>query len=90
MNVVIGSEAHLGNDIRIFHGVTIGKRLSGSAVRLDGMPVVEDGVLLGAGCALLGPITIGRNSTIGTNVVVTRDIPEGSIVVPTEVIAARR
>jgi serine O-acetyltransferase len=81
MNVVVGSEAQLGRNVHIFHGVTIGKRLSGSADRPDGMPTIEDGVLLGAGCAVLGPITIGRNSIIGANAVVTRDLAAGALAV---------
>lgn len=79
MNVVIGSEAQIGCDVRIFHGVTIGKRLSGSPERPDGMPIIEDRVLLGAGCAVLGPVTIGRDCSIGANAVITHDVSAGSL-----------
>jgi serine O-acetyltransferase len=78
--VVVGNGATLGSEVRVFQGVTVGNRLSGSADRPDGMPTIEDGVLLGAGCVVLGPVTVGAGAKIGANAVVTRDVPSGAVV----------
>lgn len=79
MTVVIGRECRLGRDVTIYQGVTIGNRMSGSASRPDGSPVIGDGVTLGAGAKILGPIEVGAASAIGANSVVTRSVPPSSI-----------
>jgi serine O-acetyltransferase len=74
--IVIRSSAILGEMVVIGHQVTIGgDDFEGSA------PLVEDGVYLGAGAKILGGITIGKYSVIGANAVVTRDVPQGAVVV---------
>jgi len=78
--LVVGNRAKIAKDVVLFHGVTIGNRLSGSTERPDGMPTIEEGVLIGAGAAVLGPVTVGARSKIGANTVVTKDVPPGSIV----------
>ena len=78
--VVIGNRVKIGRDVVIFHGVTLGNRLSGSKERPDGMPTIEDGVMIGVGAVLLGPITVGAGSRIGANTVVTKDVPPGALV----------
>jgi serine O-acetyltransferase len=78
MCIVIGRGAQVGPRVRIFQGVTIGNRLSGSAERPDGMPVIGERVTIGAGAKVLGPVLIGAGSKIGANVVVTRSHPPKS------------
>ena len=77
---VVGNRAKIATGVLLFQGVTIGNRLSGSEERPDGMPVIEEDVMIGAGAAILGPITVGAGSTIGANTVVTKDVPPGSVV----------
>ena len=78
MGVVIGETAEIGDDVMLYHGVTLGGR---SMERVKRHPTVEDGVTIGAGARVLGPITIGAGSVIGANAVVTRDAPADSILV---------
>ena len=80
VGIVVGNRAKICRDVVLFHGVTVGNRLSGSKERPDGMPVIEEGVLVGAGAVVLGPVTVGAGSIIGANTVVTKDVPPGSIV----------
>lgn len=76
--VVIGQTAIIGNDVVIFHGVTLGGVGNKPGKR---HPTVEDNVLIGAGAKILGDITIGKNSKIGANAVVLKDVPENCTVV---------
>lgn len=74
--IVIHELAEIGDDVTIRQGCTVG------AVTDDRYeaPVLEDGVELGAGCVVVGPVRIGRAARIGPNAVVMRDVPPGSIV----------
>lgn len=77
MGVVIGETAEIGNDVTIFHGVTLG------GTKFDPIkrhPTVKDNVMIGAGAKLLGNITIGNNVKIAANVVVKTDVPDNAIV----------
>lgn len=78
MGVVIGETAEIGDDVMLYHGVTLGGRTREGGKR---HPTLGDGVAVGAGAKILGPITIGAGSAIGANAVVTRDAPEDSILV---------
>lgn len=78
MGVVIGATAIIGNDVIMFHGVTLGSKGNVEGRR---HPKVGNNVTIGAGAKLLGPITIGDNVTIGANAVVTKDVPANSIAV---------
>jgi len=78
MGVVIGETAVVGDDVLIYHGVTLGGRRPGVSGRRH--PQIDAGVVIGAGAAVLGPITVGAGSAIGANAVVTRDVPPGSVV----------
>ncbi|MFJ2550355.1 serine O-acetyltransferase EpsC [Microbacterium sp. NPDC087591] len=78
MGVVIGETAEIGDDVMLYHGVTLGGRTRESGKR---HPTLGDGVAVGAGAKILGPITIGAGSVVGANAVVTRDAPDDSILV---------
>ena len=78
MGVVIGETAEVGDDVMLYHGVTLGGRQREGGKR---HPTIGDGVAVGAGAKVLGPITIGAGSVIGANAVVTRDAPPDSILV---------
>ncbi len=78
MGVVIGETSEIGQDVTIFHGVTLG---GVSAHKGKRHPTIQDEVVVGAGAKILGPITIGACSRIGANAVVVRDVPPDSVVV---------
>ena len=76
--VVIGETAAIGDDVMIYHDVTLGGR---SLQRIKRHPTIQDGVVIGSGARVLGPVVVGRNAQIGANAVVVRDVPEGAVVV---------
>jgi len=78
MGVVIGETAEIGDDVMLYHGVTLGGRQREGGKR---HPTLGDGVAVGAGAKVLGPITIGAGSVIGANAVVTKDAAPDSILV---------
>jgi len=78
MGVVIGETAEIGNDCTIYHGVTLGGTSWDGGKR---HPTLEDGVVIGAGAKILGPITICKNARIGSNAVVVKEVPAGASVV---------
>ncbi len=78
MGVVIGETAEIGDDVLIYHGVTLGG-LSGQPGKRH--PTVEDHVTIGAGAQVLGPIRIGRGARIGANAVVVNAVAPGCTVV---------
>ncbi|NNG38672.1 serine O-acetyltransferase [Flexivirga sp. ID2601S] len=76
MGVVIGETAEVGDDVMLYHGVTLGGR---SLDRVKRHPTVGDGVTIGAGARVLGPVFIGPHSQIGANAVVVKDVPPQAI-----------
>src|SRR5690606_11414871 len=78
MGVVIGETTEIGDDVMLYHGVTLGGRTRDGGKR---HPTLEDGVAVGAGAKILGPITIGAGSVVGANAVVTKDAPADSVLV---------
>jgi len=78
MGVVIGETAEIGDDVMLYQGVTLGGR---TLEKVKRHPTLEDGVVVGAGARVLGPITIGREAQVGANAVVVRDVPPGAVVV---------
>ena len=80
MGVVIGETAVIGDDVLVFHGVTLGGRGGEHGQGRRRHPVVGDRVVLGAGSSLIGAITVGADSVVGANTVVTKDVPAGSVV----------
>ncbi len=77
MGVVIGETAEIGDDVTLYHGVTLGGTTWSAGKR---HPTLEDGVVVGAGAKILGPITMGKGSKVGSNSVVVKDVPEGATV----------
>jgi serine O-acetyltransferase len=76
--VVIGETAEIGDDVTLYHGVTLGGTSWSPGKR---HPTLEDGVVAGAGAKILGPITIGRGTRVGANSVVIEGTPPGVTVV---------
>ncbi|HSQ06158.1 MAG TPA: serine O-acetyltransferase, partial [Chromatiaceae bacterium] len=87
--VVIGETAEIGDDCTLYHGVTLG----GTSWRQGKRhPTLGDGVVVGAGAKVLGPVVIGAGARVGANSVVIGDVPEGRTVVgiPGKVVQTRR
>ena len=78
MGVVIGETAEIGDNVTLYHGVTLGGTTWDSGKR---HPTLENDVVVGAGAKVLGPITIERGAKIGSNSVVVRDVPAGATAV---------
>jgi len=83
MGVVIGETSEIGNNVTIYHNVTLGGIApsinSNDQRNMKRHPTLEDNVVIGSGAQILGPITVGKNSLIGSNSVVTRNVPEKSV-----------
>lgn len=77
MGIVIGETAEIGDDVMLYHGVTLGGR---SLEKVKRHPTIEDRVTIGAGAKVLGPVVIGADSAIGANAVVVNDHPRDSII----------
>ena len=78
MGVVIGETAEVGDNVTLYHGVTLGGTGKDKGKR---HPTVGNNVLIGSGAKVLGPINIGDNAKIGANAVVLHDVPEGATAV---------
>ncbi|ATD55813.1 serine O-acetyltransferase EpsC [Clostridium chauvoei] len=78
MGVVIGETAEIGDNVTLYHGVTLGGTGKDKGKR---HPTVEDGVIIGAGAKVLGPITLGKGCKVGANTVVLKDVPKGATAV---------
>ena len=79
--VVIGETADIGDDVTIYQCVTLGGTNPTSGIAGKRHPTLGDGVIVGAGAQILGPITIGARARIGANAVVTKEVPEGAMMV---------
>lgn len=78
MGVVIGETAEIGDDCTLYHGVTLGGTSWSKGKR---HPTLGNGVVIGAGAKVLGPIRVGDNARVGSNAVVVKDVPDGATVV---------
>lgn len=78
MGVVVGETAEVGDDVVLFHGSTLGGK---SMRRGKRHPTLGDGVVVGAGAKILGPVWVGNGAQIGANAVVIHDVPADAIAV---------
>lgn len=78
MGVVIGETAEIGDDVTIYHGVTLGGTSLNEGKR---HPTLADGVIVGAGAKILGPIYVGKQARIGANAVVVDNVKEGATMI---------
>ncbi len=78
MGIVIGETSEIGDDCSIYHGVTLGGTTWQKGKR---HPTLKNNVIIGAGAKVLGPITLGEGSRVGSNAVVVKDVPPGATVV---------
>jgi len=88
MGVVIGETTIIGDDCTLYHGVTLGGTSWNKGKR---HPTLKNGVVVGAGAKILGPIEIGENARVGSNSVVLKAVPDGSTVVgiPGHIVGAK-
>ncbi len=93
--VVVGETSIVGDDVTLYHAVTLGGISpavdSGSQVGMKRHPTIMDGAIIGSGAAILGPITIGEGARVGSNSVVTKDVPASvtAVGIPAQVIMPR-
>lgn len=78
MGVVIGETAEIGDDCMLYNGVNLGGR---TLAKVKRHPTLADGVTVGAGARILGPIEIGKDASVGANAVVVKDVPAGATAV---------
>jgi serine O-acetyltransferase len=84
MGVVIGETAQIGENVTLYHGVTLGGTTvfgANGKVMDKRHPTLENDVVVGAGAQILGPIVIGNKVKVGANAVVVKDVPDGETVV---------
>lgn len=79
--VVIGETARIGDNVTIYQCVTLGGTSPDNGVAGKRHPTLEDGVIIGSGAQVLGPIVVGKGARIGANAVVTRPVAEGAVMV---------
>ena len=79
--VVIGESAEIGDDVTIYQHVTLGGTNPANGVAGKRHPTIGDGVIIGSGAQVLGPISVGQRARIGANAVVTKDVPEGATMI---------
>jgi serine O-acetyltransferase len=78
---VIGETAYIGNDVTIYQCVTLGGTNPANGMGGKRHPTLEDGVIVGSGAQILGPITVGAGARVGANAVVTDDVAPGTTMV---------
>ena len=85
MGVVIGETSEIGNNVTIYHMVTLGGIApsinSNDQRNVKRHPSIEDEVVIGSGAQVLGPVTVGCCAKIGANAVITKDVPEKAVMV---------
>jgi serine O-acetyltransferase len=78
---VIGETAEIGDNVTIYQCVTLGGTAPDNGIAGKRHPTLSDNSIIGSGAQVLGPITVGAGARIGANAVVTRDVPEGAVMV---------
>ena len=90
----IGKTTILGDNVRIYSNVLVIAKVTGDEDRLKNKErrhaKIGNNVILGSGCTIIGPVTIGDNCIIGARAVVTKDIPDNSVVIGTNQIRPKR
>ena len=85
MGVVIGETSDIGDNVTIYHMVTLGGIApsinSNDQRNIKRHPTIEDEVVIGSGAQVLGPVRVGRCAKIGANAVITKDVPEKAVMV---------
>ena len=85
MGVVIGETSKIGNNVTIYHMVTLGgvspSIESNQQRNVKRHPTLMDNVVVGSGAQILGPVVVGKNAKVGANAVVTKDVPENAVMV---------
>ena len=85
MGVVIGETSEIGNNVTIYHMVTLGgvspSIESNQQRNVKRHPTLMDNVVVGSGAQILGPVVVGKNAKIGANAVVTKDVPANAVMV---------
>ena len=88
MGVVVGETSQVGDDVTLYQGVTLGGTSLEKGKR---HPTIEDGVIIGSGAQVLGPLAVGEGARIGANAVVLQDVPQGTTMVgiPAKIVMGR-
>ncbi|MDA9723841.1 serine O-acetyltransferase [Candidatus Pelagibacter sp.] len=85
MGVVIGETSEVGDNVTIYHMVTLGgispSINSNNQRNIKRHPTLMDNVVVGSGAQILGPVVVGKNSKIGANAVVTKDVEENAVMI---------
>ena len=85
MGVVIGETSEVGDNVPIYHNVTLGGVApsinSNDQREVKRHPTLRDNVVVGSGAQILGPVIVGKNAKIGANAVVTKNVPENAVMV---------
>ena len=85
MGVVIGETSDIGDNVTIYHMATLGGIApsinSDDQRNIKRHPTLQENVVVGSGAQILGPVLVGKNSKIGANAVVTKDVPENAVMV---------
>lgn len=95
IGVVIGETSHIGDDVTLYHSVTLGGIAPAvdakSQVNQKRHPTISDGAIIGSGAQVLGPVIVGKGARIGANAVVTKDVPPGvtAVGIPAHVVMPR-
>jgi serine O-acetyltransferase len=79
--VVIGETAQIGDEVTIYQLVTLGGTNPTNGIAGKRHPTIGDGVIIGSGAQVLGPVTVASRARIGANAVVTKDVPEGATMI---------
>ena len=81
MGTVIGETTVIGDNVMMYHGVTLGGISASSKKGSKRHPTIEDNVVIGSGAQVLGPITVGKNAKIGANATVVKDVAPNTTVI---------
>ena len=85
MGVVIGETSEIGDNVTIYHMVTLGGIApsinSNKQRHIKRHPTLMDNVVIGSGAQILGPVIVGKNAKVGANAVVTKNVPENAVMV---------